>query len=118
MRRFLEQHLTERFSTCGFCGGLKPELENGDVVFMTGYPALEKRLAEADATLATISFSPAHRHDRRREKTIARKNRRADVVEMDSPVILEACREKKIPWPWCGRIRRWPVKICHWISTH
>jgi adenosylhomocysteine nucleosidase len=101
VRRFLEQHLTKQVFTCGFCGGLKPDLENGDVVFMTGYPALEKRLAEADATLATF-FSSPRIATTAAEKRQLRAKTRADVVEMESEAILEACREKKIP---CAMVR-------------
>ena len=101
VRRFLEQHLTKQVFTCGFCGGLKPDLENGDVIFMTGYPALEKRLAEADATLATF-FSAPRIATTAAEKKQLRTKTGADVVEMESEAILEACREKKIP---CAMVR-------------
>ena len=101
VRRFLEQHLTKQVFTCGFCGGLNPDLENGDVVFMTGYPALEKRLAEADATLATF-FSAPRIATTAAEKKQLRTKTGADVVEMESEAILEVCREKKIP---CAMVR-------------
>jgi adenosylhomocysteine nucleosidase len=96
VRQFIGKHLTKRVFTCGFAGGLDPELENGEVVYMTGYPALEEKLAEADATLAMFVSAP------RIATTIAEKQQLraatgADVVEMESEAILAVCREKKIP---------------------
>ena len=58
LRKFLEKNLPKLVLTCGFAGGLNPELESGDVVFMTGYPALEERLAEADARREGRSRGP------------------------------------------------------------
>jgi adenosylhomocysteine nucleosidase len=101
VRRFLEQHLTRQVFTCGFCGGLDPDLENGDVVFMTGYPALEKRLAEADTTLATFHSAPRIATTAAEKKQLRTKTG-ADVVEMESEAIMEVCREKKIP---CAMVR-------------
>jgi adenosylhomocysteine nucleosidase len=101
VRRFLEQHLTKQVFTCGFCGGLNPDLENGDVVFMTGYPALERRLVETDATLATF-FSAPRIATTAAEKKQLRSKTGADVVEMESEAILEVCRAKKIP---CAMVR-------------
>ena len=101
LRKFLAQHLTRRVLTCGFAGGLDPALEMGEVVYMTGYPALEEKLAEVDATLATFITTP-------RIATTAAEKRQlrtatgADVVEMESEAILAVCREKKIP---CAMVR-------------
>jgi adenosylhomocysteine nucleosidase len=101
LRHFLAKHLTKRVLTCGFAGGLDPELKGGEVVFMTGYAALEERLDEADATLAIFHSSP------RIATTVAEKKRLraetgADVVEMESEAIMAVCREKKIP---CAMVR-------------
>ncbi len=101
MRRFLSQHLTKRVFTCGFAGGLNPELQVGDVVFMTGYPELEEKLEETDATLATY-LSVQHVVTTAAEKKQLRDKTGADVVEMESEVILSVCREKKIP---CAMVR-------------
>jgi adenosylhomocysteine nucleosidase len=101
LRRFLEHHLTKRVFTCGFCGGLNPELEGGEVVFMTGYPALEEHLLKADARLATF-FSAPRIATTAAEKKQLRTKTGADVVEMESEAIMEVCREKKIP---CAMVR-------------
>jgi adenosylhomocysteine nucleosidase len=101
VRRFLSEHLTKRVFTCGFAGGLTPELQAGDVVYMTGYPALEEKLVEADATLATYISVP-HIVTTVAEKKQLRVKTGADVVEMESEVILAVCREKKIP---CAMVR-------------
>jgi len=96
VRRFLAQNLARRVFTCGFAGGLNPDLECGDVVFMTGYPSLEERLVGADARLAMFISAP------RIATTVAEKSQLrsrtgADVVEMESEAILAVCREKRIP---------------------
>ena len=101
LRRFLAQNRTKRVFTCGFCGGLNPDLEGGEIIFMTGYPELEKRLHEAGAKLATFITSP-HIVTTAAEKRQLRAKTGADVVEMESEAILGVCREKKIP---CAMVR-------------
>lgn len=96
LRRYLEKHLPQLVLTCGFAGGLNPVLQPGEVVFMTGYPALEGRLVNADTRLA-------HFHTASRiattvaEKKKLREETGADVVEMESGAILAVCRESHIP---------------------
>jgi adenosylhomocysteine nucleosidase len=101
VRRFLAQHLTKRVFTCGFCGGLDPDLEVGEVVYMTGYPALEERLLDADARLATFVSAPRIATTVA-DKQLLRAATRADVVDMESEEILEVCRERRIP---CAMVR-------------
>jgi adenosylhomocysteine nucleosidase len=101
VRRFLAKNLPKLVLTCGFAGGLNPALKNGDVVFMTGYSALEERLANADAVRASFFTSP------RIATTVAEKKQLwektgADVVEMESGAILAVCRESRIP---CAMVR-------------
>jgi len=101
LRKFLAKNLPKLVLTCGFAGGLNPELKSGDVVFMTGYPALEERLADADAKMANFFTAP------RIATTIAEKKQLreqtgADVVEMESGAILAVCRENRIP---CAMVR-------------
>lgn len=101
VRKYLATHVPKLVLTCGFAGGLNPELASGDVVFMTGYPALEERLANADAKLANFFTAP------RIAITVAEKKQLraetgADVVEMESGVILSVCRESRIP---CAMVR-------------
>jgi adenosylhomocysteine nucleosidase len=101
LRKFLEKNLPKLVLTCGFAGGLNPELESGDVVFMTGYPALEERLADADAKLANF-FSTTRIATTVAEKKKLREETGADVVEMESGAVLAVCRESRIP---CAMVR-------------
>jgi adenosylhomocysteine nucleosidase len=101
LRKFLEKNLPKLVLTCGFAGGLNPELETGDVVFMTGYPTLEERLADADATLANFFTAPCIATTVAEKKKL-REETGADVVEMESGAILAVCRESQIP---CAMVR-------------
>ncbi|MEJ0090990.1 MAG: hypothetical protein WDM80_14760 [Limisphaerales bacterium] len=101
LRRFLEKNLPKQVLTCGFAGGLNPELHGGDVVFMTGYPALEEKLADADALLADFFTSPRIATTAAEKKKL-RTETGADVVEMESGAIMEVCRERRIP---CAMVR-------------
>ncbi len=98
---FSKKNLPKLVLTCGFAGGLNPELETGDVVFMTGYPALEERLINADATLANF-FTASRIATTVAEKKKLRDETGADVVEMESGAILAICRESRIP---CAMVR-------------
>jgi adenosylhomocysteine nucleosidase len=101
LRQFLARNLPKLVLSCGFAGGLNPELAVGDVVFMTGYPALEERLANADAKL--VSFFTAPRIATTvAEKKKLREETGADIVEMESGAILAVCRESRIP---CAMVR-------------
>lgn len=96
LRRFLEHTRPEQVLTCGFAGGLNPELKSGEVVFMTAFPPLEARLLAAGAQLVTFHSAP------RIATTVAEKRQLreqtgADVVEMESGAILAVCRESQIP---------------------
>ena len=101
LRRFLAKNLPKLVLTCGFAGGLNPELESGDVVFMTGYEAIGERLAGADAKHASF-FSASRIATTVAEKKQLRAATGADVVEMESGTILAICRESRIP---CAMVR-------------
>jgi adenosylhomocysteine nucleosidase len=101
LRRFLKRRLPKMVLTCGFAGGLSPELEIGDVVFMTGYPALEERFANADARMANFVTAPRIATTVTEKKKL-RAETGADVVEMESGAILAVCRESQIP---CAMVR-------------
>jgi adenosylhomocysteine nucleosidase len=83
--------------TCGFAGGLNPQLQTGTVVFYApGENPWQTALLEAGARLAKFHCAD------RVVVTVADKQRLwqttgADAVEMESGCICEICREQKIP---------------------
>lgn len=95
--------LPELVFTCGFAGGLNPDLKLGEIVFelSTFNPQLSTRLSAAGAKPATffcadrIATTVAEKK-RLRHKTLA------DAVEMESAVIHAVCAEKNIP---CATVR-------------
>jgi len=96
--------------TCGFAGALNPELEIGDVVFDADpETGLAEMLQAAGAESAKFYCAPRVATTAA-EKTALRQSTGADVVEMESAVIREICREKKIP-------SATHCRICRWIST-
>jgi adenosylhomocysteine nucleosidase len=101
VRDFLASHVPTLVLTCGFAGGLSPELAVGVVVFATDDVPLRKKLAAAGAR-------PARFHCVSRiattvaEKQELRRGTGADAVEMESEAILDICREQGIP---CGTVR-------------
>ena len=101
VRQFLAKRLPKLVLTCGFAGGLNPELKSGDVVFITGYPALEEKLADTNAKHASF-FSAPRIATTVAEKQQLRAETGADVVEMESGAILAVCRESQIP---CAMVR-------------
>ena len=89
--------------TCGFAGGLNPELKLGEVVFelSTPNPQLSTRLLASGAK--PIKFFCADRI----ATTVAEKRKLhaetgADAVEMESAAIHAICRERGIP---CATVR-------------
>ena len=83
--------------SCGFAGGLRPELDSGTVVFAgDGERALEEALLEAGARRGRFSCAETV------ATTVAQKRELwestgADAVEMESEIICAVCREQKIP---------------------
>ena len=96
LRRFLENTRPEQVLTCGFAGGLNPELKSGEVVFMTASAPLEARLLAAGAQPATF-YSAPRIATTVAEKRQLREQTGADVVEMESGAILAVCHESQIP---------------------
>jgi adenosylhomocysteine nucleosidase len=89
--------------TCGFAGGLNPDLKLGEVVFelSTHNEQLSTRLLAAGAKPATF-FCTDRIATTVAEKTKLRYETRADAVEMESAAIHAVCAEKNIP---CATVR-------------
>jgi len=97
IRAALAKERPELVLTCGFAGGLSPELATGEVVFAAGP---ETRLEPA---LLAAGAKPARFHcadsvaATAEEKRALREVTGADAVEMESAVICAVCREQNIP---------------------
>jgi nucleoside phosphorylase len=104
-----QRALSERLSqltpafvlTCGFAGGLDPQLPSGEVIFSTDQPSLRDELLAAGAR-------PARFHCASRiattiaEKAELRRATRADAVEMESGIVQQICQQRGIP---CATVR-------------
>jgi adenosylhomocysteine nucleosidase len=106
LREFLEKNSSECVLTCGFAGGLNPDLKLGEVVFELAAPVANNQKLAEDLTVA--GAKPAKFFCAERiaitiaEKKKLRAETGADVVEMESAAIHEICRAKKIP---CATVR-------------
>jgi len=103
VRRFLASAAPELVLTCGFAGGLNPELKVGDVVFDVQSPTTKVQSPLLAAGAKPVKFFCADRI----ATTIAEKKRLreetgADAVEMESAAIQAVCAEKNIP---CATVR-------------
>jgi adenosylhomocysteine nucleosidase len=88
--------------TCGFGGGLRPELETGVVLYETdGDPVLNQRLEAAGARPGRFLFS-SRVATTSAEKRALWEQSKADAVEMESQTIRTNCREQGIP---CATVR-------------
>jgi adenosylhomocysteine nucleosidase len=89
--------------TCGFAGGLNPDLKLGEVVFelSTHNAQLSTRLLAAGAKQVTF-FCADRIATTIAEKTKLRYETRADAVEMESAAIHAVCAERGIP---CATVR-------------
>ena len=87
--------------TCGFAGGLNPDLKIGDVVYEAPEPSTFNpqpltRLTAAGARAAKF-FCADRIATTVAEKSTLRAETGADVVEMESAAIHAVCRERGIP---------------------
>jgi adenosylhomocysteine nucleosidase len=87
--------------TCGFAGGLNPDLKLGDVLFETTDENLRVRLL-SDGVKPAVFFCADRIATTVAEKQTLRKQTGADVVEMESAAIHAVCREHGIP---CATVR-------------
>ena len=105
---FLANHSPELVLTCGFTGGLDPNLKLGDVIFElsdleTRNPELAIRHSLLAAGAKPVKFFCADRiASTAAEKKQLREESGADAVEMESAAIHAVCRERGIP---CVTIR-------------
>jgi nucleoside phosphorylase len=103
VRKFLAESSPELVLTCGFAGGLNPDLKLGEVVFEIG-----NRKSEIGNQLLAAGAKPAKFFCADRiattvaEKKKLRAETGADVVEMESAAIQAVCAERGIP---CATVR-------------
>lgn len=98
---FFAKTVPARVFTCGFAGGLNPDLAIGDLVFQT----TEENLR---AALVAVGAKPAKFFCANRvaitvaEKKQCRDETGCDVVEMESEAIAKLCAARQIP---CATLR-------------
>ena len=109
VRDFLAANSPGLVLTCGFAGGLNPDLKIGDVVFdisaedKTKPPYVSSYQALVAAGAKWVTFFCADRIAITvAEKTKLHAETGADVVEMESAAVQAVCRERGIP---CVTIR-------------
>jgi len=97
LKQALEEAPAAFVASCGFAGGLDPDLVTGDILHTGELPP------EMAARLGATCARPGKFHCSRRiavtvsEKTALRRETGADAVEMESQAIAAVCREKNIP---------------------
>jgi adenosylhomocysteine nucleosidase len=98
LRDYLERNTPARVLSCGFAGGLDPQLTPGMIVFAAdGQPELEADLAKAGAH--RTQFHCAERvAATAAEKRALRALTGADAVEMESQALGAVCAEIPIPF--------------------
>ena len=98
LRARLATALPDLVLTCGFAGGLHPDLKLGDVVFELpiANPPLTTRLLAAGAKPAAI-YCADRVATTVAEKKQLRHETRADAVEMESAAIHAVCAEHDVP---------------------
>jgi adenosylhomocysteine nucleosidase len=102
LHEFLATHSPELVLTCGFAGGLNPELKLGDVIFEIPQPStFNLQLSTCGAKPAKI-FCADRIATTVAEKKKLRDETGADAVEMESAAIHAVCRERGIP---CATVR-------------
>jgi adenosylhomocysteine nucleosidase len=100
-REYLAGHLPGLLLTCGFAGGLDPELKIGDVIFETESEPVRAKLIAAGARPVKI-FCADRIATTARDKKQLREQTGADAAEMESAAVQAVCRERGIP---CATVR-------------
>ena len=101
-REYLKDHAPAFLLTCGFAGGLDPQLNIGDVVFETANGSggkdnpMHAQLVAAGAKPAKI-FCADRIAGTVAEKKKLREETGADAAEMESGAVQSVCRERGIP---------------------
>jgi adenosylhomocysteine nucleosidase len=101
LREFLATNSPNLVLTCGFAGGLNPDLKLGDIIFETSDETLRAKLLGAGVTPSKI-FCADRIATTVAEKKKLRAETGADAVEMESAAIHAVCREHEIP---CATVR-------------
>lgn len=102
IRGALESRKPGLVLSCGFAGGLRPDLATGTVVFAAdGQTELESALVNAGAQRAKIHCSERVASTVGAKRAL-RDTTSADAVEMESQIICGICQEQKIP---CAIVR-------------
>jgi adenosylhomocysteine nucleosidase len=102
LREFLAMYSPKLVLTCGFAGGLNPDLKLGDVIFEIPQPStFNLQLSTCGAKPAKI-FCADRIATTVTEKKKLRAETGADAVEMESAAIHAVCRERGIP---CATVR-------------
>ena len=97
MRKALQQVRPAMVLSCGFAGGLNPQLPAETIVFETADPAMEATLLGRGGF--GVKFHCADRVAvTAAEKSALRKSTGADAVEMESAVIGAVCNDAGIPF--------------------
>jgi adenosylhomocysteine nucleosidase len=103
VRRYLAANTPTLVLTCGFAGGLNPDLKLGDVVFDMAFSQLPAASSQLPAKLLAagaqrVNFACTDRIAiTAMDKWKLCLDTGADAVEMESAAIHAVCAEKKIP---------------------
>lgn len=96
VRKFLAQQAPGLVLTCGFAGGLNPDLKIGDVVFEIQNSKLEFQNLPASGARPVKFYCADRIATTVAEKKALREQTGADAVEMESAAIHAVCAEKNI----------------------